>query len=65
MRQIGKHRFCDWPTDTMLGEVARCNEIASHLVYDPEEFWICNEHYEQYKVIHEKSLLPTEKEQQP
>jgi len=67
MRQLGKYKFCDWPIGMWdaiaASEVARCSEVASNLVYTPEETWLCEEHYDQYQLTHEKSLS-SKKEQQ-
>jgi len=45
MKQLGKYKFCDWPIESQMGEVAPCGEIALRLVYAPEETWLCDEHY--------------------
>ena len=60
MRQLGKYKFCDWPMESQMGEVAACNDYAFRLVYTPDEAWLCDEHYKQY----EENLL-SKKEQHP
>jgi len=62
MRQLGKYKFCDWPIESNMGEVAPCGEIALRLVYAPEETWLCEEHYDLYQLTHEES--PSSKKEQ-